>query len=156
MDEFTEHVAEFHRTVAETVAANVRAFRQLRDMDQADLARRMYSVGISWRQVTVSEVERGGRNVTVAELLGLAFALETTIEQLLDTRGPERIRGPHLSFYDRPEDTVDKRFRAVSIPPEAVHALVCTHMPYPEASYPVAEWDDHWLTNLRIVDKEPY
>jgi len=156
VDEFTEHVAEFNKTVAETVAGNVRAFRQLRGMDQADLARRMYSVGISWRQVTVSEVERGGRNVTVSELLGLALALETTIEQLLDTRGPERIRGPRLSLYDRPEDTVDKRFRALVIPPEAVHALVCTHMPYPEAPYPEARWEDHWLAALRIVDKEPY
>ena len=45
--------------VAEMVAGNVRAFRQLRGIDQAVLARRMESLGIGWRQVTVSEVERG-------------------------------------------------------------------------------------------------
>ena len=58
----------------------------------------MELLGISWRQVTVSEVEREHRNVTVPELLALAVALGTTIEQLLDPRGPERIRGPWLSL----------------------------------------------------------
>ena len=55
----------------------------------------------------MSEVERAQRNVTVAELLALTLALETTIEQLLDTRGPERKRGPHMALYDKPEDPTE-------------------------------------------------
>jgi transcriptional regulator with XRE-family HTH domain len=138
------------KTVRETVAENVRAFRQLRGIDQAVLARRMEGLGISWRQVTVSEVERGGRNVTVSELLGLAWVLGTTIEQLLDPRGPERIRGPWLSFTDAPVVTVSANGSIEGIPPEKVSSLVCTH-----GEHLVVEWDDNsgrvetyfWATN---------
>jgi transcriptional regulator with XRE-family HTH domain len=129
------------KTVRETVADNVRAFRQLRDIDQAALARRMLAVGIGWRQVTVSEVEREHRNITVAELLGLALTLGTTVEQLLDPRGPERIRGPGLSIgYAQP--AVEDGQPAIegyldAIPPQFVTGLVCTH-----ADYPVVKWDE--------------
>jgi transcriptional regulator with XRE-family HTH domain len=125
------------KTVAETVADNVRAFRQLRGIDQAVLARRMELVGISWRQVTVSEVEREHRNVTVPELLALAVALGTTIEQLLDPRGPERIRGPWLSLSGASEVDLDNRGPIDAIPAEKVPLLICTH-----GEYPVIEWDD--------------
>ncbi len=123
--------------VAEVVAGNVRAFRQLRDIDQAALARRMNALGIGWRQVTVSEVERGPRNVTVSELLALAFALGTTIEQLLDPRGPERIRGPWLSLSGALEVDLNNSGPMDAIPAEKVSSLVCTH-----GQYPVIEWDD--------------
>jgi transcriptional regulator with XRE-family HTH domain len=146
----TEFTAADDKTVKETVADNVRAYRQLRGWDQAELARRMYSLSMSWSRVTVSEVERGQRNVTVAELLKLALALRTTMEQLVDTRGPERISGPHLALYDRSEDPADRTPFHIALPPEAVPALVCTH---PSTPYPVAEWDDHWLSHLHIVDK---
>jgi transcriptional regulator with XRE-family HTH domain len=125
------------KTVAETVADNVRGFRQLRGIDQAVLARRMELLGISWRQVTVSEVEREHRNVTVPELLALAVALGTTIEQLLDPRGPERIRGPWLSLSGALEVDLDNRGPVEAIPAEKVSLLVCTH-----GEYPVIEWDD--------------
>jgi hypothetical protein len=55
----------------------------------------MELLSISWRQVTVSEVEREHRNVTVPELLALAVALGTTIEQLLDPSGSA---GPGCRF----------------------------------------------------------
>jgi transcriptional regulator with XRE-family HTH domain len=125
------------KTLAETVADNVRGFRQLRGIDQAVLARRMELLSISWRQVTVSEVEREHRNVTVPELLALAVALETTIEQLLDPRGPERIRGPWLSLSGALEVDLDNRGPIDAIPAEKVSSLVCTH-----GEYPVIEWDD--------------
>ena len=70
-------------------------------MEQGKLARRMQSLGHMWRQVTVSEVERGQRNVTVPELVALTLALGATVEQLLDPRGPERRRGPSLALSDR-------------------------------------------------------
>jgi transcriptional regulator with XRE-family HTH domain len=147
----TEFTAADDKTVKEAVADNVRAFRQLRGWDQADLARRMYSLNMSWSRVTVSEVERSQRNVTVAELLKLALALGTTIEQLLDTRGPERIRGPHLALYDRSEDPTERTPFHIALPPTAVPSLVCTH---PNTAHVVAEWDDHWLSHLHIIDKE--
>jgi transcriptional regulator with XRE-family HTH domain len=141
------------KPVADTVADNVRAFRQLRDIDQAALARRMNVLGIGWRQVTVSEVERGPRNVTVSELLALAFALGTTIEQLLDPRGPERIRGPWLSLSGALEVDLDTRGPIDAIPAEKVSSLVCTH-----GEYPVVEWNDensevkvfHWAFEPRV------
>jgi transcriptional regulator with XRE-family HTH domain len=157
VSEFTRPVAvaEDDRTVKDTVAGNVRAYRHLRGMDQADLARRMYSLGMfPWSRVTVSEVERGQRNVTVAELLGLTLALTTTIEQLLDTRGPERKQGPRMALYDKPEDPTERRFH-IALPAEAVPALVCTHTPHPSAPHPVAEWDDNWLSHLHLVDNGP-
>jgi transcriptional regulator with XRE-family HTH domain len=134
------------KPVADTVADNVRAFRQLRDLDQVALARRMNVLGIGWRQVTVSEVERGPRNVTVSELLALAFALGTTIEQLLDTRGPERIRGPWLSLSGALEVDLDTRGPIDAIPAEKVSSLVCTH-----GEYPVIEWDDE-NSEVKIFD----
>jgi transcriptional regulator with XRE-family HTH domain len=149
----TEFTAADDKTVKEAVADNVRAFRQLRGMDQAELARRMYSLSMSWSRVTVSEVERGQRNVTVAELLKLALALGTTMEQLLDTRGPERIRGPQLALYDRSEDPTERTPFHIVLPPTAVPALVCTH---PSDPYLVAEWDDHWISHLHIVNREQH
>jgi transcriptional regulator with XRE-family HTH domain len=144
------------RTVAETVASNVRGFRQLRGIEQATVALRMVRLGIAWRQGTVSEVERGQRNVTVAELLALALALETTVEQLLDPRGPERIRGPWLSLAEVPPENPPTSANSWTISaveqgypddpdrgmisglaPEWVSALVCMHTPYPDV-----EWDD--------------
>jgi transcriptional regulator with XRE-family HTH domain len=106
----------------------------------------MNVLGIGWRQVTVSEVERGPRNVTVSELLALAFALGTTIEQLLDTRGPERIRGPWLSLSGALEVDLDTRGPIDAIPAEKVSSLVCTH-----GEYPVIEWDDE-NSEVKIFD----
>jgi transcriptional regulator with XRE-family HTH domain len=134
------------KTMAETVADNVRGFRQLRGIDQAVLARRMELLSISWRQVTVSEVEREHRNVTVPELLALAIALGTTIEQLLDPRGPERIRGPWLSLSGAREVDLDHRGPVDAIPAEKVSSLVCAH-----GEYPVIEWDDK-NSEVKIFD----
>jgi transcriptional regulator with XRE-family HTH domain len=144
------------KTVAATVADNVRGFRQLRGIDQAVLAKRMDALGIEWRQVTVSEVERHQRNVTVAELVALAFTLGTTIEQLLDPRGPERSRrGPWLSFSEtsvvRLNDP-DHRGVVDGIPATHLEGLVCTHA----ADWPEVVWDDdngkvksyQWVTDL--------
>jgi transcriptional regulator with XRE-family HTH domain len=152
-------VTEFAKTVKEAVGGNVRTYRQLRGLDQEALARRLnVGLAIPWRRVTVSEVERGERHVTVTELLWLALALETTIEQLLDTRGPERLQGPWLVplSADRPlpaetiaelgretrgrdgdNEIVGREIRFQAIPPENLTALVCRHK-----ARAVAEWDD--------------
>ena len=66
---------EFAEDSQEAVGRNIRTYRQLRDLDQDALARRLKRLAIPWRRVTVSEVERGERHVTVPELVGLALAL---------------------------------------------------------------------------------
>jgi transcriptional regulator with XRE-family HTH domain len=140
-------VTEFTKTVKEAVGRNVRTYRQLRGLDQEALARRLnVGLAIPWRRVTVSEVERGERHVTVTELLWLALALETTIEQLLDTRGPERLQGPWLvplqkvftdsaGLTDAAEPVAEPGREAIH--PEDLTALVCRHK-----ARAVAEWDD--------------
>jgi transcriptional regulator with XRE-family HTH domain len=61
----------------------------LRDLDQAGLAEKMRHLRHEWTQATVSEVERGERNVTVDELAGLAIAFGVALGELLD---PDRLR----------------------------------------------------------------
>jgi transcriptional regulator with XRE-family HTH domain len=110
------------QTVKETVAGNVRAYRGMRGMDQADLAERMKSLGIKWHRATVSEVEHGHRQVTITEVVGLALALDVTVEQLLDSRGPERdesLQGSRMILTDKIDNP--------DLPPGSVTALVCRH-----------------------------
>jgi hypothetical protein len=61
----------------------------------------MQSIGFAWRAATVSEIERSVRNVTIAEMLGLRIALDATVEQLIDPRGPERRGGPLLTISEQ-------------------------------------------------------
>lgn len=55
-----------------TVAQNVRGCRAFLRLTQSDLAEAMTAQGCRWHPATVSEVEVGGRNVTVDELAALA------------------------------------------------------------------------------------
>jgi transcriptional regulator with XRE-family HTH domain len=132
------------QTVAETVAGNIRVYRQLRGLDQATLARHMRALGFAWRQVTVSEVERNERSVAIDEALGLAAALATTIEQLIDTRGPEGRRGPRLLLTNQlqrrhgiiriREETGEDAYSLI-LPPADATALVCRHKKYLEIDW---------------------
>lgn len=153
-------MARLTQTVKMTIASNVRTYRQLRGIEQSTLARHMQSAGFAWRQVTVSEVERGERNVTVSELFGLALTLGTTVEKLIDTRGPEGRRGPRLVLSDRPQSSgmvqvsepdegVDRRVLAIAIKPEDVTALVCSHEAYADT-----EWSDQGLQKLEFVRED--
>jgi transcriptional regulator with XRE-family HTH domain len=127
--------------VAEVLAGNIRAYRLLRGHDQADLAERMQSLGFGWRPATVSEIERerGGRNVTVAEMLGLVIALETPMEQLVDPRGPEGWRGPDLVITDQGADSV-------VLPPQHVRALLARR----DDLYFRTEWVENDFQSLII------
>jgi len=85
-----ETAPEGTKFVADALADNIRAYRDLSRLEQADVAERMQKLGQSWRRVTVSEVERGRRNVTVVELLSLALLFGVTIGELLDPRRPDQ------------------------------------------------------------------
>jgi transcriptional regulator with XRE-family HTH domain len=76
--------------LSQVLAENVRASRQEAQWSQDGLAERMADLGHGWVRATVSEVERGGRNVTVDELGALAIVLGTTIGDLLDPAAWER------------------------------------------------------------------
>jgi transcriptional regulator with XRE-family HTH domain len=65
------------------VAANVRALRQARGLDLADLADRMNRLGQSLSLGGLSKLERGDRRVDVDDLMALAIALDVTPSRLL-------------------------------------------------------------------------
>jgi transcriptional regulator with XRE-family HTH domain len=88
-------------SIPEVLGANVRAYRLLRRKEQQDVAEGMQSLGHTWRRATVSEVERAQRNVTVSELLALVVVLDASVEQLLDSRGPEGRTGPGMALAIR-------------------------------------------------------
>jgi transcriptional regulator with XRE-family HTH domain len=109
------------RTVADVLAGNIRAYRLLRGLDQAKVADRMTVFEFPWRQSTVSEVEHSRRAVAADELVVLAVCLETTVERLLDSRGPERRDGPAVALgYDG----------AFATQPELIVGLLCAHKVY--------------------------
>ena len=138
------------RTVAEVLAGNVRAYRLLRNLDQRQLGSRMTNLGQSWRQATVSDVERVRRNVTVPELVALTLCLGASVEQLLDPRGPERRTGPRLLIKDREieyagDEEAGDLVRSVAplapsaerptVDPRDVSGLVCSHKVYVEVQW---------------------
>lgn len=72
-------------TYGGVLARNVKNARVAAGLGQDLLAARMRSLGFSeWRYQTVGNVERGKRRLVVEEMLGLALALETTLQHLID------------------------------------------------------------------------
>jgi len=68
----------------EVLARNVRGTRGRKGLGQNSLAARMRALGFSsWFTQTVGKAERGERRITAEEVLGLAYALETTVRALL-------------------------------------------------------------------------
>ena len=130
-----EHQAS--QTVREIVAANIRAYRHFRKMEQALLAGRMESLGFAWRRATVSELEREKRDISLAEALALSLALEVTIEDLLYQRPAGRGK-PKLVFTNKAAEP--------DLPPGTVTGLVSPHKAYAE---PV--WNGHDLQAITIM-----
>ncbi len=64
------------------LAANLKAARARLGVTQASCAARMKALGFDWYPQTVGNTERGSRRLAAEELLGLAYALETTIASL--------------------------------------------------------------------------
>jgi transcriptional regulator with XRE-family HTH domain len=78
------------RFPSQILADNIRTWRGLRGLSQAQLANRMNRLGHGWSESIVGFVEQNRRNVTVDELIGLAVALNTReLGSLLDPLGPE-------------------------------------------------------------------
>jgi transcriptional regulator with XRE-family HTH domain len=72
------------RFLSDTVTEKVRAYRLLRRLKQDDVAEKMRELRHPWTQATVSQIERGQRNLTVDELVGLSIVFELSLNELLD------------------------------------------------------------------------
>ena len=70
--------------LSDVVADKARAYRLLRRLEQADVAEGMVRLGHPWTQATVSQVERGQRNVTIDELMGLSMLFGIPLAKLTD------------------------------------------------------------------------
>jgi transcriptional regulator with XRE-family HTH domain len=72
------------RFLSDAIADKVRGYRLLRRLKQDDVAEEMRKLRHPWTQATVSQVERGQRNLTVDELVGLSIVFELSLNELLD------------------------------------------------------------------------
>jgi transcriptional regulator with XRE-family HTH domain len=77
-------------TYASAVVANITRARTRLRLSQKSLGNRMKALGFGWRQQIVNAVETGERRLQVDELLGLALALETTLQELLSPSESDR------------------------------------------------------------------
>jgi transcriptional regulator with XRE-family HTH domain len=79
-------------TYADVLARNIRAARSRADIGQENLAVRMRALGYeAWIRQTVGSTERGRRRPTAEEILGLAYALETSVASLLAPADEDKI-----------------------------------------------------------------
>lgn len=84
------------QSVAEIIAASIRAERGRCRLDQGQLCDRMRALGhATWYKQTVSEAEHGRRAIRADELLSLAAALETEPAVLLQPPGGVQVVSPN-------------------------------------------------------------
>lgn len=76
----------------EVLARNIRAARARLGIGQERLAGRMRVLGYTaWLRQTVSKAEKGDRRLAAAEVVGLAYALETSIAALVAPTADDRM-----------------------------------------------------------------
>jgi hypothetical protein len=72
------------------LAANIRAARVRKSLDQAVVVDRMRALGFTtWHRQTMGKVERGERRVMALEIFGLALAMEVSIPVLTTASDPD-------------------------------------------------------------------
>jgi transcriptional regulator with XRE-family HTH domain len=83
-------------TYGEVLAANARAARARLGIGQEQLATRMRALGYAtWFRQTVSKAEKGERQILATEVIGLSYALETSVAALLvPTEDDKKIEFP--------------------------------------------------------------
>lgn len=132
-----------HGQIADPVSVIARRVRQMRarqEMTAQQLADRLKEAGVPWDRATVTKLETGRRqNVTVTELLGLAFVLNVAPVHLLV---PLEDRPYHVT-PTRTEDARD------------VRAWVRGRSPLPgtdrrifQTEVPLAEVEQQYTTSL--------
>jgi len=70
-------------TYGKILGRNISAARGRLQLSQAAIARRMAALGFDWHQQTAGAIEKGRRRVTAEEILGLSWALQTSIAALM-------------------------------------------------------------------------
>lgn len=133
--------------VADVVAAKLAIARTLNNLEQTDVADRMRFLGhTTWTRATVSQVERGHRNVTVPELVALVLVLGLCIADLLDPRmpfGELSVRG-----QSRPGGlrlALEPGGHLEPLEPDAVGALACGHNTRMRVT-----WDGNELASVEL------
>ena len=70
--------------IRDELAANIRAARARKRLQQSDVVTGMHALGFTeWHRQTVSRVERGERRVLAEEICALATVLETSVAALM-------------------------------------------------------------------------
>jgi transcriptional regulator with XRE-family HTH domain len=96
--------------VEELIGQRIRSRRDGLEMTQEQLGKRLGDIlGLEWSRQAVSAAEKGRRGFTAAELVGIAFALETSVGNLLTP-------SPDLDALELP--------RGVKLPRDVVLAAV--------------------------------
>lgn len=91
----------------DAVAANVRAMRVRKQLQQRDVVERMRDLGFDkWHRQTISRVENGDRRLSPEEVLGLALVLSTSIAVLLGVPDDEAITFPDGKISGRDVTTL--------------------------------------------------
>jgi transcriptional regulator with XRE-family HTH domain len=142
---------------SQILARNVGAVRRLTGWTQALVAERMNNLGHRWTAATVSEVERGYRNVTTDELVNLALVLGRTVERLLDARVGRAALGllfdeGVIAIRPTPNETrvalVNAASEVFTVEPTVLAAIVC-------GGNVEVRWDDTGrLIDLELKDAE--
>jgi len=79
-------------TYGDVLARNIRAARSRKGLNQETLAARMRALGYTaWLRQTVANVEKGRRRATAEEILGLGYALETSIAALMKPTDDDKL-----------------------------------------------------------------
>jgi hypothetical protein len=79
------------RAYGDLIPGNVAAVRARRGLDLRNVEARMRALGFEkWHRGIMGKIERGERRLLAEELLGLAYALETSIEVLITPAADER------------------------------------------------------------------
>lgn len=132
---------------ADVFAYQLRTARLLAGLEQTDVAARMRLLGHpTWTRATVSQVERGQRNITAVELLAAALALGVTVADLLNPR-PTPFGGSH-PVVGR-DVAVGSPARVLLLVPRAVEALTCGH-----TARLRVDWQDNELAGVELEDVE--
>ena len=88
-------------TYERVVADNITAARARCRLSQREVAERMAALGFEWRQQIVAAAETARRQLKAAEVLGLAYALETSVGVLMEPSSDvQRITLPSEQIID--------------------------------------------------------
>lgn len=142
------------------IGRNIRRLREVASLTQADLARKLESLGFKFHQTQVAKVERGERPLRVNEWIGFGEALGVAPEALLDA-GPgtdDRLFEARM-MYERMRSLVDSKGKELydlgQLYAECVEQFIAVRAAYREicAEFEVSADDPKLFTVFEAVEK---